>query len=112
MSDPLIIQVKILTANGCDLCRRAKEMLNLHTYPSHNGGRFVVDLVELNLDANPQDAWNTPALDYAIENDLDHVPSFKIGDRIFIEDLFTKENVKEALEAEYFRITGDTKIGS
>ena len=88
------IQVKILTSNGCQLCARAKDMIRSAAQRSG----VDLDLVELSID----DPDPKPAIDHAIAEGLDHIPSFKIGGRVFVEDRFVEGDLYDAFRSVNF----------
>lgn len=84
-----MIHIRIITADGCKLCENAKRVIS--EAAERAGAEIRID--ELGIDSDRV----KEAIDFAVEFNLDHVPSFVIGKRVFIDDMFSLEDVTDAI---------------
>lgn len=84
-------KITIISSDGCKMCKRAKLLIKSAAVTAG----VDLELCELSIDSeNPIDAIN-----YAIEHNLTNVPAFIIGDKTFIDDEFTENDLVSAFKA-------------
>jgi len=89
----MIIPMVTMAVDGkeCPFCKQAKQMINLASLAA----KVKVSIRELDLDG----PLAQEAVDLSFEHDINEVPAFVIGDRVFVEDRFSLEDIIDAIKS-------------